>query len=139
MILPALRRFVTVLLALALLAPASAFGRVLWQCSMSGKVSAGGCCCHKAKANKAQSSKSEPTPARASRPDCCEAQDHRRAIAPASHASSEVQVLASAPTQLLPALEPAAAAGDVLRPLPHLARGPPPRLPAYSTNCALLI
>jgi hypothetical protein len=40
---------------------------------------------------------------------------------------------------MLPAIEPAMAAGEVMRPRPHLARGPPPSLPVYVTNCSLLI
>ena len=49
------------------------------------------------------------------------------------------QVLAAAPAELLPAIEPAANASDVLRPHPHAARGPPEGLAVYVMNCSLLI
>jgi len=136
---PVFRRFVLALLALALLAPSSAFGRVLYACSMSGKVSAGGCCCHKAKAAKAQTEEAQPAPMRVERPGCCKAQDQPRATSVASQGTVELQVLAAAPSAVLPAIEPAAAAGDVMRPRPHMARGPPPSHPVYVTNCSLLI
>lgn len=137
---PVLRRFVAVLLALALFAPASAFGRVLYACSMSGKVSAGPCCCHKAKvANAHATEKAEPSPTRAERPDCCEAQQQQRATTLSSAGTVEVQVLAAAPSSLLPALEPYEVAGGLLKPGSHAARGPPHSLPVYVTNCSLLI
>ncbi|HKY38877.1 MAG TPA: hypothetical protein VJN18_23210 [Polyangiaceae bacterium] len=135
---PVLRRFVAVLIALVFFAPGSAFGRVLYACSMSGEVSAGPCCCHKAKAHKTRTEKDQPAPTRLERPDCCEAKEQQRATTAASHGAAEVQVLAAAPSTLLPAIEPAAAASDVMRPLPHTARGPPDSL-IYLTNCSLLI
>lgn len=136
MILPVLRRFVALLLALALFAPGSAFGRVLYACSMSGKVSAGRCCCHKAEAKKT-SEQARPSP-QAQRPGCCETQDHRRAAVTAPVSAADVQVLAAAPTQLLPALEPTTEAGNALRPAAHAARGPPGAA-AYVLNCSFLI
>jgi hypothetical protein len=137
-VLPVFRRFVVLLIALVLFAPGSAFGRVLYACSMSGKVSAGACCCHKAKVAKARAEQEHPAPTRVERPNCCEAQEQQRATTVASHGSAEVQVLAAAPSTLLPAIEPSTAAGEVMRPLPH-ARGPPHSLPVYVTNCSLLI
>ena len=140
MIFPVLRRFVALLLALALFAPGSAFGRVLFACSMSGKVSAGRCCCHKAERKQSvEPDQRQAEPPKAQRPGCCEVQDHRRAAAPASHAAVEVLVLAAAATGLLPAVEPAAEASTVLQPRPHAARGPPPGLAVYAVNCSLLI
>jgi hypothetical protein len=134
------RRFVVLLVALALLAPAAAFGRVLYACSMSGKVSAGPCCCHKAKVASAHAKKkAEPSPTRAERPDCCEVQEQQRATSVSSASTVEVQVLAAAPTTLLPALEPSEVASGLLKPGSHLARGPPRSLPVYVTNCSLLI
>jgi hypothetical protein len=136
---PVFRRFVALLIALVLFAPGSAFSRVLYACSMSGEVSAGPCCCHKAQVQKARAQKDEPAPTRVERADCCEAQEQQRATAVASHGATEVQVLAAAPSAMLPALEPCAVASGVLRPLPHTARGPPHSLPVYVTNCSLLI
>lgn len=136
--LPVLRRFVALLLALALFAPGSAFGRVLYACSMSGKVSAGRCCCHKA-ASKQEKEQARPEPPKVDRPGCCETQDHRRSAISAASAALDVQVLAAAPTKLLPAVEPAAQAGKVLRPRPYAARGPPPSSACYVVNCSLLI
>jgi hypothetical protein len=136
---PVFRRLVALLIALVLFAPGSAFSRVLYACSMSGKVSAGPCCCHKAKAHEAKADEERPAPTRVERPDCCEAQEQQRATAVASHGTSEVQILAAAPSALLPALEPCAAASGVLKPLAHTARGPPRSLPVYVTNCSLLI
>jgi hypothetical protein len=140
-----LRRFVVLLVALALLAPAAAFGRVLYACSMSGRVSAGPCCCHKAKvanahkAENAHAEKATPAPARAERPDCCEVQEQQRATTVSSAGSVELQVLAAAPSSLLPALEPCEVASGRLKPGSHAARGPPHALPVYVTNCSLLI
>lgn len=138
-IFPVLRRFVALLLALALFAPGSAFGRVLFACSMSGEVSAGRCCCHKAEQKQTGEQERQAEPPKAQRPGCCEVQDHRRATAPASHVAFEIQVLAAAPTSLLPAVEPVAQAGTLLQPSPHAARGPPPSSAAYVLNCSLLI
>jgi hypothetical protein len=138
-ILPVLRRFVALLLALALFAPASAFGRVLYACSMSGKVSAGRCCCHKSDAKPAADQAGPVRPAKVDRPGCCEMQDHRRAALSAATSAVDVQVLAAEPTQLLPAAKPCADAANVLRPHPHAARGPPPGSPVYVVNCSLLI
>lgn len=135
---PVFRRSVVLLIALVLFAPGSAFGRVLYACSMSGKVSAGACCCHKAKVQAARAEEDQPAPTRAERPDCCEAQQ-QQATTVASHGVVEVQVLAAAPGAILPAREPCAAASGVLRPLTHAARGPPRSLPVYVTNCSLLI
>jgi hypothetical protein len=137
-VLPVFRRFVVLLIALVLFAPGSAIGRVLYACSMSGKISAGACCCHKAKVEKARAEQGQAAPTRLERPDCCEAQE-QRATTVASYGAAEVQVLAAAPGTMLPAIEPAAAAGDVMRPLPHMARGPPHSLAIYVTNCSLLI
>ncbi|HEY6079547.1 MAG TPA: hypothetical protein VIW29_12120, partial [Polyangiaceae bacterium] len=81
----------------------------------------------------------QPEPPKLERAGCCEAQDHRRAATPASSPSLDIQVLAAAPTELLPTLEPAAAATDVLRPRSYAARGPPHGLPVYAVNCSLLI
>lgn len=138
MILPVLRRFVALLLALALFAPGSAFGRVLYACSMSGKVSAGRCCCHKAEPKKAGDEARAAEPPKFEHPGCCEKQDHRRAALSAANNFADVQVLAAAPTELLPAIEPAERAGDLLRPLLHAARGPPGSA-VYVVNCSLLI
>ena len=139
MILPVLRRFVALLLALALFAPGSAFGRVLYACSMSGKVSAGRCCCHKAAAKAATDQARPAEPPKVDRPGCCEQQDHRRASINAASSSPELQVLAAAATQLLPAIEPATGAGNALRPLAAAARGPPSGSAVYVVNCSLLI
>jgi hypothetical protein len=137
---PVFRRFVVLLIALALLAPGSAFGRVLYACSMSGKVSAGPCCCHKAKvANAHTKEKAEPSPTRAQRPDCCEVQAQQHATIVSSAGSVEVQVLAAAPTTLLPAVTPCEVTSGLLKPGSHTARGPPHSLPVYVTNCSLLI
>jgi hypothetical protein len=134
------RRFVVLLVALALLAPAAAFGQVLYACSMSGKVSAGPCCCHKAKlANAHAEEKAESSPTRAERPDCCEVQEQQRATTVSSTNTVEVQVLAAAPSFLLPALEPCEVASGLLQPGTHAARGPPHSLPVYVANCSLLI
>jgi hypothetical protein len=133
---PVVRRFVALLLALALFAPGSAFGRVLYACSMSGKISAGRCCCHGTKTEKLdEATRSSP---RAERPDCCETQDHRRAAVNAATSAADVQVLAAAPTQLLPAVAPAASAGDAQRPAARTARGPPGAA-VYVLNCSFLI
>lgn len=139
MTLPTLRRCVALLLALALFAPGSAFGRILYACAMSGKVSAGRCCCHAKQAPAQAEQPHRAEPAKAERPGCCEAQDHRRAATPASSPSADVQVLPAASTELLPALEPAADASSLLRPRSHTARGPPHGLPVYAVNCSLLI
>ena len=136
---PVFRRLVALLIALVLFAPGSAFSRVLYACSMSGEVSAGPCCCHKAKLAKARAEKDHPAPTRVERAACCEVQEQQRATSVASHGTAEVQVLAAAPVSLLPAIEPSAAASNVMRPLPHTARGPPRSLPVYVTNCSLLI
>lgn len=137
---PVFRRFVVLLVALALLAPAAAFGRVLYACSMSGKVSAGPCCCHKAKVGSAHAEKdAEPLPTRAERPECCEVQAQQRATTVSSASTVEVQVLAAAPTALLPALDPCEVASSLMKPGSHAARGPPHSLPVYVTNCSLLI
>jgi hypothetical protein len=141
-VLPVFRRFVALLIALVLFAPGSAFGRVLYACSMSGEVSAGPCCCHKAKqahTKLAQAHVEQEQPTRVERPDCCEAQEQQHATAAASHGAADVQVLAAAPGSLLPAIEPSTAACAVMRPLPHSARGPPHSVPVYVTNCSLLI
>jgi hypothetical protein len=135
---PVFRRLVAVLIALVLFAPGSAFGRVLYACSMSGEVSAGPCCCHKAKVAKAHSEKEQPAPTRVERPNCCEAQEQQRATTVASHSAAEV-LLAAAPSAMLPVIEPCAAASNVMRPLAHMARGPPHSAPVYVTNCSLLI
>lgn len=136
--LTALRPFVVLLIALVLFAPGSAFGRVLYACSMSGKVSAGACCCHKAKVEKARAQEDHPAPPGVERPDCCKAQEQPHATAVGSHSTAEVRVLAAAPGTILPAIEPSAVASDVMRPAAHAARGPPPS-PVYVTNCSLLI
>jgi hypothetical protein len=137
-ILRVFRPFVALLLALALFAPGSAFGRVLYACSMSGKVSAGRCCCHGAEAKKAADKARAAEPPKAERPGCCEMQDHRRATIGGASNATDVQVLAAASTGLLPAVEPAQKAGAVLRPHPHAARGPPGSA-VYVVNCSLLI
>jgi hypothetical protein len=136
---PVLRRFVALLLALALFAPSSAFGRVLYACSMSGEVSAGPCCCHKARVAKAHAEQAPSLPTRVERPDCCEVQEQQRAATVSSAGTVELQVLAAAPTAMLPALEPREGASGLLRPGTHAARGPPHSLPVYVTNCSLLI
>jgi hypothetical protein len=145
-VLPSFRRLVALLIALVLFAPGSAFSRVLYACSMSGKISAGACCCHKAKLAKAHAERKQSVekaaaePVRVERPDCCEALEQQRATAVAAHAGSEAhQVLAAAPSATLPAIEPRAAARDVMRPLARTARGPPPTCPVYVSNCSLLI
>jgi hypothetical protein len=138
-ILPVLRRFVALLLALALFAPGSAFGRVLYACSMSGKVSAGRCCCHQAESKKGTDQARPTQPAKVERPGCCETQDHRRVALRAATSVVDLQVLAAAPTGLVPAIGPAANASHVLRPHPLAARGPPPGSPVYVVNCSLLI
>ena len=127
------------LLVLALFAPGSAFGRILYACAMSGKVSAGRCCCHAKHASPPAEQQRQAQPPKLERPGCCEAQDHRRSATPASSPNVDIQVLAAAPTELLPTLEPAADASNVLRPLSHAARGPPHDLPVYAVNCSLLI
>lgn len=132
-----LRRSVALVLALALFAPGSAFGRVLFECAMSGKVSAQRCCCHRAAAKAHAERRAEPP--KAERPSCCEAQDHRRATVPASSQSVDVPVLAAAQGELLPAIPPLTAQGDLLVASHHGARGPPPALPVYAVNCSLLI
>lgn len=136
---PVFRRFVALLLALALFAPASAFGRVLYACSMSGKVSAGPCCCHEAKVANAHAERAHPSPSRVERPDCCEEQAQQRATTVSSAGGVEVQVLAAAPTALLPALDACEVTSGLLKPGSHTARGPPHSLPVYVTNCSLLI
>jgi hypothetical protein len=138
-VLPIFRRFVALLIALVLFAPGSAFSRVLYACSMSGQVSAGPCCCHKATGEKARAVEEQPAPTRAERLDCCEAQEQERATTAASQSASEVQVPAAAPGAILPALEPCATASGVMRSPTHTARGPPHSLPVYVTNCSLLI
>jgi hypothetical protein len=138
-IVPVLRRFVALLLALALFAPGSAFGRVLYACSMSGKVSAGRCCCHEARADAAPGKARPVSPSKVERPGCCETQDHRRAAVSAATSMIDLQVLAAAPTALLPAVEPAGGVSNLLRPQPHAARGPPPGSSVYVVNCSLLI
>jgi hypothetical protein len=135
---PVFRHLVVLLIALVLVAPGSAFSRVLYACSMSGQVSAGPCCCHKGKLAKAHA-EAEAAPTRIERADCCEAQEQPRATPVGSHGTAEVQVLAATSSALLPAVDPSTAASDALRPLSHTARGPPSSLPVYVTNCSLLI
>ncbi len=133
-----LRRSLALLLALALFAPGSAFGRVLYACSMSGKVSATRCCCHRhVAATKGAPQRAQPPKAQA--PGCCEKQDHRRATVPASTNPTELPVLATPPGELLPAVPPLLEAGNALHPQPHLARGPPHAQAVYTVNCSLLI
>jgi hypothetical protein len=134
------RRLTALLLALALFAPASSFGRILYSCGMSGRVTAGACCCHRAKAHAQHAELAagqRPAP-QAESPGCCKVDDNRRAAVPASLVLADVTVLAASAVALLPAFEPRAVTSEQVSWLAHSIRGPPP-LGVFVTNCSLLI
>lgn len=135
-----LRHLVVLLLGLALLAPASAFGRVLYACSMSGKVSSGRCCCHRAKAQPPQTEAVTRalSGVKVERPSCCQAEDHRGKALPASPLGEALSVLPAAPSTLLPIVSPLAVV-SLLSLLEHRTARGPPGLPCYTENCSLLI
>ena len=134
------RRLVALLLALVLFAPASSFGRILSSCGMSGRVTAGACCCHRAKAQAQRAEQAAGTrPAAAvERPSCCKVDDNRRAGLPASVVLADVTVLAASATELVPAVEPRSLLSEQVSWRAHSIRGPPP-LGVFVTNCSLLI
>ncbi len=134
------RRLMALLLALVLLAPASSFGRILYSCGMSGRVSAGACCCQRAKAEaqRAEQVAGQRPSAQAQRPDCCKVDDNRRAAVSGSLVGSDATVLPASPVALLPAFEPRSLISEQVSWLAHSIRGPPP-LGVYVTNCSLLI
>ena len=134
------RRLTALLLALVLFAPASSFGRILSSCGMSGRVTAGACCCHRAKAQaqRAQQAAGTRPVAQVESPGCCKVDDNRRAAVPASVVLVDVTVLAASAVALLPAFEPRALRSEQVSWLAHSIRGPPPRS-VFVTNCSLLI
>lgn len=135
-----LRQVVVLLLGLALLAPASAFGRVLYACSMSGKVSSGRCCCHQVKSQPPQTEavKLALSGVKVERPSCCQAEDHRGKALPVSPLGEALSVLPAAASALLPAISPLALA-SLLSSFEHRTARGPPDLPCYTENCSLLI
>jgi len=128
------------LLALALFAPASSFGRVLYSCAMSGRVTAGACCCHRAKAQarRAEANAGARSAAQLESPGCCKVDDNRRAVVPALLMEGDVSVLAASTVAWLPAFEPRSLRSERARWLARSIRGPPP-LALFVTHCSLLI
>src|SRR5699024_6210745 len=101
------RSLTALLLALVLFAPASSFGRCLYSCGMTGRVIAGACCCHRAKAraHQAEVASGQRPAAGVESPGCCKVDDNRRAAVPASLVLADATVLAAAPLGLAPACD----------------------------------
>jgi hypothetical protein len=134
------RRLTALLLALVLLAPASSFGRILYSCGMTGRVTAGACCCHRAKAQARQAEQvaGQRRSAQVESPGCCKTDDNRRAAVPGSLLVADARVLAAAAVALVPACEPRALLSEQVSWLAHSIRGPP-SLGVFFANCSLLI
>jgi hypothetical protein len=134
------RRLMALLLALVLFAPASNFGRLLYSCGMSGRVTAGACCCHRAKAHahRAEQAAGTRPAAQVESASCCKVDDNRRAAVPASLMLADATVLAAAEVALLPAFEARVLRSEQVSWLARSIRGPPP-LGVFITNCSLLI
>lgn len=134
------RRLTALLLALVLFAPASSFGRILYSCGMTGRVTAGACCCHRAKGkvHEAELASGQSPAAKAESPGCCKVDDNRRAALTASLLLTDGTVFAAAPLGLVPAHEARALTSEQVSWLAHAIRGPPPA-PAFVTNCRWLI
>jgi hypothetical protein len=134
------RRLTALLLALVLFAPASSFGRLLYSCGMTGRVTAGACCCHraKAKAQRAELAARERPAAKVESPGCCKVDDNRRNAVPASLMLAEAMVLAAAPSALVPAREAQTLTSEQVSCLAHSIRGPP-LAEAFVANCRWLI
>jgi len=134
------RRLTALLLALVLFAPASSFGKILSSCGMSGRVTAGACCCHRAKAQAQRAEQAAGTlpAAQVESPGCCKVDDNRRAAVPASLVLADATVLAAPAVAFLPAFGPRGLLSEQVSWLAHSIRGPPP-LGVFVTNCSLLI
>jgi hypothetical protein len=134
------RRLMALLLTLVLFAPASSFGRILYSCGMSGRVTAGACCCHRAKAQaqRAEQAAGAQSAARVESASCCKVDDNRRVAVPAALLLAEATVLAAGEVGLEPAFEPRALTSEQVSWCARSIRGPPP-LGVYVTNCSLLI
>jgi len=135
-----LRRLTALLLALVLFAPASSFGRILYSCGMTGRVTAGACCCHRAKA-KARQLEQEVGQRRSTQvesPGCCKTDDNRRAAVPGSLPLADATVRPTAAVALVPACEPRTLMSEQVSWLAHSIRGPP-ALGAFVSNCSWLI
>jgi hypothetical protein len=134
------RRLTALLLALVLFAPASSFGRLLYSCGMTGRVTAGACCCHRAKVKAQQAELAGgPRPAaQVETPGCCRVDDNRRAAAPVSLSLTDTTVLAASAVAFVPAFEPQPLRAADVSWLARSSRGPPPTS-VFVTNCSLLL
>jgi hypothetical protein len=134
------RRLTALLLALVLLAPASSFGRILYSCGMTGRVTAGACCCQraKAKAQQAEQAAGQRRSAQVENAGCCKTDDNRRAAVTGSLLVVDAAVPSATAVALVPAFEPGALMSEQVSWLAHSIRGPPP-LAVFVSNCSLLI
>jgi hypothetical protein len=135
------RRLFALLLAFSLFVPAASFGKVLYSCAMSGKVSRGPCCCHQAKMRDAARERAHGLSrvAKAERPECCKAEEQRGGTAPSVLDDGGGQVQAAALVGLVPVeLEPQLEA-ESFRLRAAQSRGPPRGEPIFVANCAFLI
>lgn len=135
------RRLFALLLALSLFVPASSVGKVLYSCAMSGKVSSGPCCCHRAKVREAAQERAQGlgATAKAERPECCKAEEHRSGTAPSVVDDGGAKVPAAALVGLLPVELPSRLEAERFRFRLTQSRGPPRGDPIFATNCAFLI
>lgn len=135
------RRLLALLVALSLFAPASGFGQVLYSCMMSGKVSRGGCCCHRARLHDAaqEHARGLRPAAKAERPECCRAEPQRGTAAPSALDDASTKVQTAALVGLLPVELPDSLAAERVSVLARSCRGPPRDLALFARNCALLI
>jgi hypothetical protein len=134
------RRVTALLLALVLFAPASSFGRLLYSCGMTGRVTAGVCCCHraKAKAKQAELAAGLRPAAQVENSGCCRVDDNRRAAALASLSLTDTTVSAASPVAFVPAFEPQPLLATEVGRITRSSRGPPPSS-VFVTNCSLLL
>lgn len=135
------RRLFALLLALSLFVPAASFGKVLYSCAMSGKVSRGPCCCHRAKMREAAQERAHGLSgvAKAERPECCKAEEQRGGTAPSVLDDGGGQVQAAALVGLVPVEVGPQLEAESFRLRAAQSRGPPRGGPIFATNCAFLI
>jgi hypothetical protein len=135
------RKVLALLLALSLFVPASSFGKVLYSCAMSGKVSRGGCCCQRAKLHEAALERARGLlpAAKAERPECCKAEEQRGGTAPSLLDEGGAKVPAAALVGLLPVELPEQLAAEQVGLRATQIRGPPRGDPIFVRHCSLLI
>ena len=135
------RRLLGLLLVLVLFAPASSFGRVLYSCGMSGKLSTDGCCCQKAKLREARAEAAAGLrrQAKAERPSCCTAEQQRGAAVSASLVEAEAPISTASSATLLPIEPPVALVAAQQSFRARSIRGPPLGERVFIDNCAFLI